>query len=106
MQQATGSHQANLHLQRSGQKGSCEKNHFEPGRILSNGSSLEVLTAFDVATGCTHADNYPRKSLDGKTPYTLAAKLIPRRLLDELGISGLRADEVVQRPGLLPGRQG
>ena len=54
-----------------------------------------------MATVCAHADNYPRKSLDGKTPYALAAKLIPRRLLDELGISGLRADEVVLKPGLL-----
>lgn len=59
-----------------------------------------------MAAVCTHADNYPRKDPDGKTPYALAAKLIPRRLLDELGISGLRADEVVLRPGLLPGRQG
>ena len=76
--------------QRSGQKGSCEKNHVEPGRILPKGSSFEALTAFGVATVCTHADNYPRKSLDGKTPYALAAKLIPRRLLDELGISSAR----------------
>ena len=92
--------------QRSGQKGSCEENHVEPGMILPKGSRFEALAAFDVATVCTHADNYPRKDPDGKTPYALAAKLIPRRLLDELGISGLRADEVVQRPGLLPGRQG
>lgn len=92
--------------QRSGQKGSCEKNHVELRRILPKGSSFEALTAFDVATVCTHVNNYPRKSLDGKTPYALAAKLIPRRLLDELGISRLRADEVVLRPGLLPGRQG
>lgn len=76
--------------QRSGQKGSCEKNHVEPGRILPEGSSFEALTAFGVATVCAHADNYPRKSLDGKTPYALAAKLIPRRLLDEPGISSAR----------------
>lgn len=91
---------------RSGQKGSCEKNHVEPGRILPKGSSFEAFAAFDAAIACAHADNYPRKGPDGKAPYALAAKLIPRRLLDELGISRLRADEVVLRPGLLPGRQG
>lgn len=61
--------------QRSGQKGSCEKNHVELRRILPKGSSFEALTAFDVATVCIHVNNYPRKSLDGKTLYSLVARL-------------------------------
>lgn len=56
----------------------------------AQGSSLEVLAAFDVASVCTHADNYPRKNLKGKTPYALAVGLVPRRLLDEPGISSAR----------------
>ena len=58
----------------------------------AQGSSLEALAAFDVASVCTHADNYPMKSLKGKTPYALAVGLVPKRLLDKLGISRLRAD--------------
>lgn len=91
--------------QRSGQKGSCEKNHVELRKILPKGSSFEALAAFDVASVCTHVNNYPRKSLGGKTPFSLAVKLIPRRLLDELGISRLRADEVILKPSLLDIRQ-
>lgn len=92
--------------QRSGQKGSCEKNHVELRRILPKGSSFEALAAFDVATVCTHVNNYPRRSLGGKTPYALAARLLPKRLLDELGISRLRTDEVILKPSLLDPRQG
>lgn len=92
--------------QRSGQKGSCEKNHVELRKILPKGSSFEALTAFDVASVCTHVNNYPRKSLGGKTPFSQAAKLLPKGLLDELGIARLRADEVTLKPSLLPNRQG
>lgn len=48
--------------QRSGQKGRCEKNRAEPGRILPKGSSFEALTAFDVATVC------PRRQLPEEEP--------------------------------------
>ena len=89
-----------------GQKGGCEKNHVELRKILPKGSSFEALAAFDVASVCTHVNNYPRKSLGGKTPFSLAAKLVPRRLLDELGISRLRADEVTLKPSLLSNGQG
>lgn len=86
---------------RSNQKASCEKNHVELRRIIPKGESLEALTQYDVATACTHVNNYPRKSLGGKTPFSLAAKLLPKGLLDELGITRLRADEVTLRPSAL-----
>ena len=91
--------------QRSGQKGSCEKNHVELRKILPKGSSFETLTAFDVAVACAHVNNYPRRSLGGKTPYSLAARLIPKNLLQELGISRLRADQVILKPSALGNRQ-
>lgn len=86
---------------RSDQKGACERNHVELRRVIPKKTSLEGLTAFDVATVCTHVNNYPRASLGGKTPYSLAARLLPKELLEELGISRLRADEVTLRPSLL-----
>lgn len=60
--------------QRSGQKGSCEKSHVELRRVLPKGLSFEALTAFDVTTACTHVNNYPRKSLEGKTPYAIVSQ--------------------------------
>lgn len=92
--------------QRSGQKGSCEKNHVELRKILPKGSSFEALAAFDVASACTHADNYLRKSPSGKTPFSQAARLLLKDLLDELGIIRLRVDEVTLKPSLLSNRQG
>lgn len=92
--------------QRSGQKGSCEKSHVELRKVLPKGSSFEALAAFDVAAVCTHADNYPRRSLGGKMPFSQAARLLPKGLLDELGITRLRADEVTLKPSLLSNEQG
>ena len=86
---------------RSNQKGACERNHVELRRVLPKKTSFEGLTQYDVATVCTHVNNYPRESLGGKTPYSLAARLVPKELLEELGISRLRADEVTLRPSLL-----
>ena len=67
---------------------------------------FEALAAFDVASVCTHVNNYPRKSLGGKTPFSQAARLLPKGLLDELGITRLRADEVTLKPSLLSNGQG
>lgn len=73
-------------------------------KILPKGASFEALTAFDVASACTHADNYPRRSLGGKTPFSQVARLLPEGLLGELGITRLRAGEVTLKPSLLPSR--
>lgn len=86
---------------RSGQKGSCEKNHVELRRVLPKGTSFEGLTAYDVATVCTHVNNYPRKGLGGATPYSLAARHLPKNLLDELGVARLSPGEAVLTPALL-----
>lgn len=82
----------------SGQKGSCEKNHTLIRRILPKGTSFEHLTQYEVSDVCSRVNGYPRKSLGGKSPYAAAARLIPKKLLDELGISRLRQDEVNLKP--------
>lgn len=86
---------------RSGQKGSCEKNHGMIRRILPKKTSFEDLTQYDISTVCSHVNSYPRKSLDGKTPHDLASRLLPRKLFDELGIEGLKPEQVVLKPSLL-----
>lgn len=88
---------------RADQKGSCERNHGLIRRVLPKGTSFEGLTPWDVATVCSHVNSYPRRSLGGRSPLAAAARLVPKRLLDELGIVHMRPDEVVLRPELLGG---
>lgn len=88
----------------SQQKGSCERNHALLRRIIPKKTSLDGLTAFDVATACSHLNSYPRKSLGGKSPLAAASRLVPKALLDELGVVHLRPDEVVMDPSALSRR--
>lgn len=90
---------------RSCQKGSCEKNHGLIRRIIPKGSDLDCLRQYDVATVASHVNSYPRPSLGGRSPFAMAARKIPKRLLDELGISWLRADEVCLKPEALKQRR-
>ncbi len=90
---------------RSDQKGSCEKNHEFIRCILPKGSDLDGLGQYDVATVASHINSYPRPSLNGRSPFSVATRKIPKRLLDELGIRWLRADEVRLKPDILKRRK-
>lgn len=86
---------------RSGQKGSCEKNHVELRRIIPKGTSLESMTNHDIATVMSHVNSYPRPSLGGCAPITLASQALPKSLLVGLGISFIQPDDVIMKPSLL-----
>lgn len=86
---------------RADQKGSCERNHGLIRRILPKGSDLDALSAYDIATVSSHVNSYPRASLGGKSPLEASKRKVPKKLLDELGIVHLRADEVTLKPDLL-----
>lgn len=90
---------------RSGQKGSCERNHGLIRRILPKGSDLDCLSACDIATVSSHVNSYPRPSLGGRSPLEASKRKVPKRLLDELGVEHLRADEVILNPDLLKRRK-
>ncbi len=85
----------------SHQKGSCERNHAMIRRVLPKGTCFEELTQHDVSTVASAVNNYPRRSLGDKTPLQASAGLLPKELLDELGIVRMRPDEVVLKPSLL-----
>lgn len=85
-----------------GTEGSREKNLAELKKILPNGSSFEALVVVDVASVCTHVNNYPRKSLGRKMPFSRVARLLFVVPFEEFRISKLKADEVIQKPSLLP----
>lgn len=86
---------------RSDQKGSCEKNHVELRKIIPKGTSLEELTNYDMARVASHVNSYPRPSLGGLTPYALASQILPKGLLEGLGITLIPPDEVIMTPDLL-----
>lgn len=85
----------------SHQKGACERNHVELRKILPKKTSFEALTPYDMAVIGSHVNNYPRKSLGGATPYSLAAKTLPKALLEGLGISYVPPGKVVLKPSLV-----
>lgn len=85
----------------SHQKASCEKNHVELRRILPKKTSFERLTPYEMATISSHINNYPRKSLGGKTPYSLAAKTLPKELLDGIGVGYVAPKDVTLKPSIL-----
>ena len=88
---------------RSCQKGACEKNHEELRKILPKGrSDFDALSAVDVAVLCSHVNSYPRPGRRGARPYDLAEPMVPKELIENLGIERVAADEVMMSPKLLP----
>ena len=66
-------------------------------------TSFEELSAYKVAVVASHVNSYPRRSLGGKTPYELAAEIMPKSLLAHLGITRVRPEEVTLTPDVLAG---
>ena len=88
--------------QNSNQKSPAERNHQQLRRILpKRRSDFDKLSVWDVAVCCSHVNSYPLARWSGRCPLEVAAGLIPQRLLDELGIERVPADEVVLKPYLM-----
>lgn len=71
---------------RSGDKGSCEKNHEFIRRFHPKGTSFEELTQEILNKEFSHINSYPRKSLGMRTPYERTAELFGQAVLPKLGI--------------------
>ena len=85
----------------SHQKGSCEKNHVEFRKIVPKGTSMDTLTAWDMALVTSHVNSCPRASLGGLAPIDLALQVLPKSLLDALGVTRISPDDVIMTPALL-----
>lgn len=86
---------------KSGQKGSCEKNHVELRKVVPKGSSFAKLTPAKLSVVCSHVNSYGRPQFGGASPLQLASRVVPAKLLDGLSIGLVPAEEVVMRPGLV-----
>ena len=87
----------------SNQKSQAERNRERLRRILPKGrSDFDKLDVWDVAVCCSHVNSYPLARKSGAfRPIDAVAGIVPRRLLDALGVERVPADEVVLRPYLM-----
>jgi IS30 family transposase len=83
------------------QKGQCEKSHVEVRKVIPKGTSFENLTAYDMALIFSHINSVPRKSLGGASPLALAQSVLPKNLLEELGLSIVTSVDIMLKPSLL-----
>jgi IS30 family transposase len=86
---------------RPNQKGQCEKSHVEVRKIIPKGTSFANLTPYDIATIFSHINSVPRKSLGGASPLALAKTVLPKSLLEGLGLSIILPLEIILKPSLL-----
>lgn len=87
---------------RSNQKSEAERNHEQLRRILPKGrSDFDKLDAWDIAICCSHVNSYPSAMRANKCPFELLGDLIPKDVLDELGIGRVDADGVILKPDLM-----
>jgi len=86
---------------RPDQKGACEKNHVELRKILPKGTSLKGLDAYTLAEICSHVNSTVRKGCGDISPIQLAQMVLPKSLLDNLGIRLVPPKDVIGAPGIL-----
>ena len=86
---------------KSGQKGSCEKNHVELHKVIPKGSSFAQLTPAKLSVVCSHVNSYGRPRFGGASPLQLASQVVPTELLDGLSIGLVPIEDVMMKPGLI-----
>lgn len=88
--------------QQPNQKGSAEKNHEHIRSVLPKGhSNFDLLTNYWASNLCCVINSYPRKSLNGNTPFSKIKNLVPKSFLDELGLYQYKPSQVDLTPNLL-----
>lgn len=86
------------------QKPRVEKNHTLLRDILPQGSSFDTLSQQDIDLVFSHINAVLRKSLNGKSPYSIFEFTFGSALLDALGLSSISPECVIQSPRLLKSR--
>ncbi len=85
----------------SWQKGTIEKNHEYIRYVLPKGSSFDELTQEKTNVLMSHINSTSRDSLNGKTPYDAALLILDEKIINELGVTKVKADDVNLSPKLL-----
>lgn len=86
----------------SNQKSEAERNHEQLRRILPKGrSDFDRLSGWDVSVCCSHVNSYPVARLGGKCAIEASEGLVPRGLLEFLGVERIPPDDVCLKPWLM-----
>lgn len=86
---------------RSDQKAECETNHKLIRYILPKKTSFENLVQPDICLMMSHINSYPRESLFGQTPYSIASRIFPKEFFNLVGISKIEFNDLDLTPSLL-----
>ncbi len=85
----------------SWQKGTIEKNHEFIRYVLPKGSSFDELTQEKTNVLMSHINSTSRDSLNGKTPYDATLLILNDEMINKLGVTKVKADDVNLSPNLL-----
>ena len=85
----------------SSQKPHVENNHNFIRDILPNERDLHGLTQNDIDLMFSHINSYPRKVLNGKTPYNAFDYLFGKGIIEKLKIAKIEKDKVKLTPDLI-----
>lgn len=85
----------------SNQKARLEKNHEYIRYVIPKGRSLYKYTQEDINLMASHINSTARDSLNGSTPFDLAALLLDKKIPILTGQFKVSPDEVMLKPALL-----
>ncbi len=85
----------------SWQKGRVERNHEFIRDILPRGTSFDALTQNTVNLIMSHVNSYSRPALNDKTPFDLFSFIYGKKILSDLGLHKIPANEIILKPSLL-----
>ncbi len=88
----------------SNQKGRLEKNHEYIRYIIPKGRSMYKYTQEDINLMASHINSTARDSLNGATPFDLAALLLDKKIPVLTGQHKVSPDSVMLKPALLEKR--
>ena len=85
------------------EKGACERNHVLVRYIQYKGWTFDGMNQDDIQKLFSNINSYPRKSLNGKTPYQCVEEdtRFGKEFLDLIGINKIPCDDVILNPSLL-----
>lgn len=85
----------------SNQKGRLEKNHEYIRYVIPKGRSMHKYTQDDINLMTSHINSTAHDSLNGATPYDLAALLLDKKIPALAGQFKVSPDEVMLKPELI-----
>ena len=85
----------------SNQKARLEKNHEYIRYVIPKGRSMQKLKQEDINLMASHINSTARDSLNGATPFDLAALLLDKRIPALAGQFKVSPDDVMLKPALI-----